>query len=77
VKYRIATRKPIAKVQASAVAAGFAGALSEIIVWVLSVRGIDVPPGIQVALAGVLSVLVTLAAGYITPLRAGEVERAE
>jgi hypothetical protein len=52
------------KVQAAGAGAGVAGALTVILVWALSLAGVDVPPEVASALTTLLAAGGALLAGY-------------
>lgn len=66
-KHRVSSARPIAKVTAAAVA----GAIVVILTWLLDAyAGVTLPDQVQSA----LTLLISLAAAYFTPLQPGEVE---
>ena len=55
------------KVQAAAVGAGFAGAVTTIAVWIMESQGLDVPAEVAAAITTIISALVGFASGYQKP----------
>jgi hypothetical protein len=62
------------KVSLGSVGAGVGSALVVLIVWLLSLAGVDMPLYVQAALVVIVTALGSLIAGYLTPIAAGEVQ---
>lgn len=69
-RYRVAGRRPIAKITSVTTA----GAATIVLAWLVrQVAGIDIPAEVQAA----ITTLIASLAGYLTPLLPGEVERVD
>jgi multisubunit Na+/H+ antiporter MnhB subunit len=63
------------KVQSGGVAGGVAGAITTILIWLLTTYGhVELPDYVAAAVGILISLLVTIATAYLTPLLPGEIE---
>ncbi len=69
-RYRVASARPLAKINAVALA----GAVTVVVAWAMrQFAGIELPAEVQAA----ITTLIASLAGYLTPLLPGEVEPEE